>query len=161
MAKTKWFYFRNLKDKECFMTSMPETYRGKDEYEELGQTEGLAAYRKSTQAYLRKMLKPGTEVNTILTHVSSSGMTRHYRVFIVHKGEIRDITKSVADAAGFSTKEDGRWHIVVGGCGFDGGFEIVHNLGYALWPNGTKKPHGTRNGEPDHSGGYALSHRSL
>jgi hypothetical protein len=29
----------------------------------------------------------------------------------------------------------------------------------ALWPNGTDTPHGTRNGEPDTNGGYALKHR--
>ena len=49
----------------------------------------------------------------------------------------------------------------VGGCGFCGGFDIVQALGYALWPKGTKKPHGTRNGEPDTCGGYALTHCNL
>jgi hypothetical protein len=36
------------------------------------------------------------------------------------------------------------------------GFAAVYNLGYALWPNGTPEPHGTRNGVPDRDGGYAL-----
>ena len=46
--------------------------------------------------------------------------------------------------------------LVVGGCGFDAGFEVVYNLGSLLWPNGTPEPHGTRNREPDSTGGYAL-----
>lgn len=49
--------------------------------------------------------------------------------------------------------------IKVGGCGMDMGFKLVYALGYALWPNGTRKPHSTRNGEPDHAGGWALKHR--
>jgi hypothetical protein len=49
--------------------------------------------------------------------------------------------------------------IVVGGCGMDMGFHLVYNLGATLWPKGTEKPHGTRNGEPDTSGGYALKSR--
>lgn len=51
--------------------------------------------------------------------------------------------------------------IRVGGCGMDMGFNLVYNLGATLWPKGTKKPHGTRNGEPDTAGGYALKHRWL
>jgi hypothetical protein len=51
--------------------------------------------------------------------------------------------------------------ITIGGCGMDMGFELVYQLGYALWPNGTPAPHGTRNGEPDTNGGYALRQRWL
>jgi hypothetical protein len=40
-------------------------------------------------------------------------------------------------------------------------FAAVYNLGRTLWPNGTDKPHGTRNGTPDTDGGYALKNRSL
>jgi hypothetical protein len=49
--------------------------------------------------------------------------------------------------------------IKIGGCGMDMGFDLVYSLGATLWPNGTRKPHGTRNGEPDSAGGYALNHR--
>ena len=49
----------------------------------------------------------------------------------------------------------------VSGCGMDMGFHVVYNLGYALWPDGTPEPHGTRNGAPDSDGGYALKHRWL
>ena len=48
--------------------------------------------------------------------------------------------------------------IVCGGCGMDMGFELVYTLGLTLWPNGTPKPHGKRNGQPDRDGGYALKH---
>ena len=51
--------------------------------------------------------------------------------------------------------------VVITGCGMDMGFELVYRLGMALWPDGTKEPHGTRNGEPDSHGGYALKHQWL
>ena len=47
------------------------------------------------------------------------------------------------------------------GGGMDMGFKAVYSLGRSLWPNGTPEPHGTRNGEPDSCGGYALNQRWL
>ncbi len=54
---------------------------------------------------------------------------------------------------GWDDKQSG---IRIRGCGMDMGFEIVYRLGNRLWPEGTPKPHGTRNGQPDCYGGYAL-----
>ena len=45
--------------------------------------------------------------------------------------------------------------------GMDMGFAVVYDLGLSLWPAGTPAPHGTRNGEPDANGGYALKHSWL
>ena len=119
--------------------------------------------RKRHAAYagqqLRKMLKPGATVYTVLRHVSSSGMTRRIDLYTVRKGEIAYLSGYAANLMGYTLHKDGG--IVVQGCGMDMGFELVYNLGAYLWPNGTKKPHGTRNGEPDTAGGYALKHRWL
>lgn len=73
---------------------------------------------------------------------------------------IRSIGWLAAKAAGYSWDTD-RQGIRMGGCGMDMGFQAVYSLGAALWPNGTKRAHGMRNGEPDHAGGYALKHRWL
>lgn len=54
-----------------------------------------------------------------------------------------------------------RQGIKIGGAGMDMGFALVYNLGRTMWPKGTKKPHGTRNGVPDGDGGYALAHAWL
>lgn len=70
---------------------------------------------------------------------------------------IQDISGLAADAT--SNGWDDRGGVRVGGCGMDMGFHIVYTLGHAMWPNGTRKPHGTRNGEPDTAGGYALKHK--
>lgn len=148
--------------------------------------------RAEAQAELRKILKPGMIVYTILRHVSASGMSRVIDVAIpykryeneypykpegeaeykgqrdydakpkkVFKGlEIRSIGFLACKAMGDTWDRD-RYGIKVGGCGMDMGFHVVYNLGYNLWPKGTKKPHGTRNGEPDRDGGYALNHKWL
>lgn len=72
---------------------------------------------------------------------------------------LRSISGLAADLLGY--KWDDRGGLKIGGCGMDMGFHAVYGLGSMLWPNGTKKPHSSRNGEPDRAGGYALKHRWL
>ena len=109
---------------------------------------------------LETLLKPGTTVYTSLRHVSASGMTRWIDVFVSDGGTIRNITGHVCDAADM-TYCTRRHSLKIGGCGMDMGFQVVYNLGLSLWPAGTPEPHGTRNGEPDTNGGYALKHSWL
>jgi len=109
-------------------------------------------------------LQPGETLYTVLRHVSASGMSRRVSLLRVtcEEGEphIQDFTYAAAKALGYRLS-DRREGMTVCGCGFDAGFEIVYNLGSALWPNGTPEPHGHRNGKPDSSGGYALRHSWL
>jgi len=122
----------------------------------LTRKEGEAATREQAKKHLRKILKPGMTVYTILNHVSASGMSRSISLAIGGKnGEIEKLDYWVAKAKGekIDQKHGG---LKAGGCGMDMGFDLVYCLGQMLWPNGTKKPHGTRNGAPDKAGGYAL-----
>ena len=123
------------------------------------QTKKAIAERETHREILRKLLKPGQTVWTLIRSVAPSGMSRKVSVFIVDEGRIRDISWNAAHAIGYSVNE--HHEVRVHGCGFDAGYEIVHNLGAALWPNGTDKPHGVRNGQPDSTGGYALKHDRL
>lgn len=130
-----------------------------------------AAEREEARQYLLEFLQPNKTVYTNVVHVARSGMSRRVQVLVALTGSadhrsggdreyIRDITFLVAKACGMRRSEtDGA--IVVGGCGFDAGFHIVYSLGQTLWPNGTPEPHGTRNGEPDRAGGYALKHSRI
>lgn len=108
--------------------------------------------------YLHKVLKPGSEVLTVLRNVSRSGMSRRIDLYTVHKGEIVYLSHTAAVVMGLPSPNNG---IKVGGCGMDMGFHLVYNLGATMWPKGTPKPHGTRNGEPDSDGGCALKHAWL
>ena len=122
----------------------------------LSQKEGKAKQKAYAIRNLRLSLDPKDTIYTVLRHVSASGMSRRLDVFIMFDNEPHRITNSVAYATGYQLK-DGQ--IVVGGCGTDAGFSVVYSLGCALWPEGTPVPHGTRNGQPDSDGGYALKHR--
>ena len=107
---------------------------------------------------LERLLKPGTIVYTVLRHVSRSGLQRSIQLKVVEDGDIVDISRPTAVVldASLDAKRGG---IKVSGCGMDIGYALVHALGMVLWPQGTPKPHGTRNGGPDSFGGYALKHR--
>lgn len=85
---------------------------------------------------LRKWLKPGDTVYTVLDRVSRSGMSRDIRVVLLacENGQAVDMhpNHAVACVLGYprATRGDG---MRVGGCGMDMGFHIVHSLGYALF----------------------------
>ena len=148
--------------------------------------------RDEARAELRKLVKPGQTIYTILRHCSASGMMRVIDLVIplkrydneypalpvelqTYPGQkdfdatpkkkfkgvyLRSIGYLAAKATE-STWDRDRQGVKRGGCGMDMGFNLVYSLGNALWPNGTKKPHSTRNGEPDTNGGYALKHSWL
>lgn len=193
-----------------------------------------AADRADACAELRKLLKPGDTVYTVLKHCSSSGMMRVIDLVIPYtrtdtatvrataktlkigaegyhvardmprafsagkvaafdadtvtfeyeaaahapaaretvardvvslyqkatRPAIRSIAWLASRATGYTLDRD-RGGLKMGGCGMDMGFQAVYSLGRAMWPNGTPKPHGTRNGDPDRDGGYALKHTWL
>lgn len=89
------------------------------------------------------------------------GVTQHHPtsgvqlVKITKTPAIRSIGWLAAKALDYRHDAD-RAGIAIGGGGMDMGFQLVYNLGRTLWPKGTKKPHGTRNGVPDRDGGYAI-----
>ncbi len=102
----------------------------------------MAKYSKAeveeARAKLRDWLKPGDTVYTVIDHVSRSGMSRNIRVVVLKadgKGKepvALHPNHSVAVVLGYGRAKRGDG-LVVGGCGMDMGFHIVHSLGYALW----------------------------
>lgn len=126
--------------------------------------------RDEARNKLRELLKPGDVVYTTSRHTSTSGMMRVIDLFIYRDNEPQRITWDVCKATGFAynNKHEG---CRVDGCGMDAGFEVVYNLGCALWPNGyTCTGKGCRsndhsNGDRDYTphthreSGYALKQR--
>jgi len=104
---------------------------------------------------LHELLKPGDTILCVLRHVSKSGMSRRIDFYTQN---LDYLSHSFAVVRGDAEPKNG---LRVDGCGMDMGFSVVYSLGYKLWPEGTDTPHGTRNGEPDSNGGYALKHRWL
>ena len=128
--------------------------------------------RDEAVSELHQLLKPGDTVQTILRHVSRSGMTRTISPII--NGRNRSYV--VAAALDYKT-DDKRDGIKIGGCGMDMGFHLVYNLSRTLWPKGYQccgDEDGRRCRSNDHSngdrsynphihedGGYALNQEWL
>ena len=142
---------------EVFQTTNPERHK---DCTKLTKQAGALARRDYCRAELRKLLKPGSIVYTILRSVSASGISRRISVCAVIDGEIRNLDWLAADATGWNVSAKGEG-LSVTGCGMDMGFHVVYELGAAMWPDGTPEAHGHRNGQPDTSGGYALRHSWL
>lgn len=138
-----------------FITSNPEYHKSA---KKLTAKAGKELHRAQRVEILRNLIKPGQTVYTQIVSVSKTGMSRVIRLHIVDDGKIVGITGYAATVLGWSGDADG---LKVTGCGMDMGFHTVYCLGQSLWPQGTPEPHGSRNGAPDSSGGYALKHEWL
>lgn len=92
------------------------------------------AERQEAIRELREMLPPGTEIRTILRHVSRSGMQRQISLHVLRDGELRNITGMVGTVLGYKWGDyDG---LKVSGAGMDMGFHVVYNLSRTLYPHG-------------------------
>jgi exosome complex RNA-binding protein Csl4 len=135
-----------------FQISIPDIIKcNKKEY--------LEIRKESAKRFLLSVLKPGDTVYGSVLNVSRSGMSRNMKLYTVQDGEMLNITWHVAQLAGEALDKNDC--LRVGGCGMDMVFATVYNLGLRLWPDGTPEPHGSRNGELDYDGGYALKHSHL
>jgi hypothetical protein len=100
--------------------------------------------RAEALADLRKLIKPGDTLYTILRNRSRSGMMRAIDVYMflpdLRRGhKPRSIVKlwlsfNVARATGY-TFSKAHESIAVGGCGFDAGFQVVYDLSRLLFPD--------------------------
>jgi len=152
-------HFKNPKFYRATNGDVYESYDGtpwQPDHVAITRKEGEAAQKAEAIKFLKKTLKPGATVYTILNHCSTSGMSRCISLAYGQKnGEILKLDFWVSRAFGerIDNKHGG---LKVVGCGMDMGFHLVYRLGRVMWPKGTAKPHGSRNGTPDMDGGYAL-----
>lgn len=131
-----------------------------DNAKRLTVAEGKRRLAEESRARLLAILKPGDTVQCVLRHVSRSGMYRIIDFCKAEGGELVYLSGYMRNLGiGDRPRNRSGDGIGVSGCGMDMGFSCVYNLGHLLWPEGTDAPHGSRNGEPDSCGGYALKHR--
>ena len=127
--------------------------------------------QEAAKVNLRNMLSPGDTIQTVLKHVSRSGMYRVIDLYVIKDNQPLRISGYASDLLeGYDRRHEG---CKASGCGMDMGFAIVHELGYALWPDGfecvgDKCPsndhfNGDQDRTPHHhtSGGYAIRQRWL
>lgn len=149
MAKNQ--YYVQTPTGEVFRTSFPEYHQ---ECTILKNSEGARIYEEQVRRDLLKFIKPGQTIYCTLRSVSSSGMSRRISLHTISGDRLVSLDYAASTLTGRKLSDKGG--IVCSGCGMDMGFDLVYSLGYALWPNGTEEAHSSRNGEPDHAGGYAL-----
>lgn len=119
------------------------------------ESKATTEFRESLES-LRKWIKPGDTVYTILDHVSASGMSRAIRVVIPYvdpdrstivAGEVGNQVKPAVDFVhpNFAVgkvlglrhwKRNGHYQdaLIMGGCGMDMGFSLVYHLSSVLYP---------------------------
>lgn len=108
--------------------------------------------RQQAIEMLRKIFPKGATVNTIVRHVSRSGMQRAISVLDVDSetGRVYEISGLVARALELHLHPTERG-VKMNGCGMDMAWEIVYRLGHALY--------GDELGY--HDSGYILHHNSV
>lgn len=81
---------------------------------------------------LRKWIKPGDTVYTVLKHVSRSGMYRAIDLFVIHDNRPVRVSGWASDLLeGYDNRHEA---CRASGCGMDMGFHLVYNLSYLLFP---------------------------
>lgn len=94
---------------------------------------------------LKDWVKPDTQIYTILRHVSRSGMSRQISFVMFQDNQPLYLNYHIGRLFGLKYgKHDG---LIIGGCGMDMGYHIVHNLSVELF---------SRDGEYDHDAAYTL-----
>lgn len=129
---------------------------------------------KQVRRELKKMLKPGDTVYTILRHCSSSGMSRRISLIAMVKGKPVNLDWW-AERLGIAKRHRDKDGLSVGGCGMDMGFHLAYSLGSGMYPHGVNcagegrcRSNDHVNGSRDYDrkkkhndGGYAFQHSWL
>lgn len=85
--------------------------------------------------FLRKFLRKGTTIYTVLRHVSASGTSRFIDLYVVKQNEPIRLTWSASVMLEWTYSRQ-REALRVNGCGTDVGFQAVHTLGEIVLGNG-------------------------
>jgi len=93
---------------------------------------------------LLRWLKEGDTILTLCNHVSSSGMTRRIKCYIIKDNRLLNISYAVSKVMEWPLNDKG---LKISGCGMDMGFHVVYSLSSVLF----KK-------ESDKDAGYSLRH---
>ena len=124
-----WAVYDSISGTRFYVTSELAARKAADKWNAGQMPDKVERYFQAAR-YLKELLRPGDTVQTILRHVSRSGMMRH--ISVTFKGE--DITWQVAALLDEKRANDGG--IKVGGCGMDMGFHLVSGMSAKLFPDG-------------------------
>ena len=100
----------------------------------MGYCRTMKAEKKDAIEYLKKNLKKGDTLFTIVTKVAPSGMSRRIKVLDIKDGNPSYWSYYVSKALGYKLKDDGS--LLVQGCGMDMGFHLIYTLSSKLYEDG-------------------------
>lgn len=84
---------------------------------------------------IKKIVKKGNTIYTVLRHVSKSGMFRRISCYVIKGNKPLYLDYYISDILS-SVKLTDKQGLGVSGCGMDMGFSIVYDLSWALFcPN--------------------------
>lgn len=131
MSKRDTYYMQDKATGNVIQTNNPQFWK---EYEQLPRAKGAEIYRQQYLADLRKQLKPGDKVYSVVRSVSGSGMSRALDLYYIRDNQLRRITHAVAVVTGWPQNDHGE--LKVSGCGMDMCFHTVYTLSHYLFPDG-------------------------
>ena len=107
--------------------------------------DSTTAKQLEAKKWLKQYIKPTTTLIINMTKVSSSGMTRRMKVYLVNKnsGRLQNITYWIADLTGINENDDG---LKVGGCGMDMTFWLADYITSYLFNKKAVKTFGGNGG---------------
>lgn len=97
------------------------------------------AEREESIDQLREWFKPGDTIYTVCRSVSASGMSGTYSLVFFRDGSPRHPNYHAAAVTAHTLTRDrttGSDALRVSGCGFDRAYQIVYDLGRALYGDG-------------------------
>lgn len=97
--------------------------------------------RDAARAALRELFPIGSTVSTKLLHVSRSGMLRSFAVLVSEAGEVRDVSRMVAEVIGAKIHKP-TGGVAMGGYGMDQGYTLAYSLGRALYSDALEAERG-------------------
>jgi hypothetical protein len=103
--------------------------------------------KQDSRAYLREMLKPGDKLVMFMPHVSRSGMTRHFIVFIQNEKGLMPVSYEINALLEYKApKYNGYERVKVGGCGMDMSFWLAYTITNLLYDKEESEPEGLLTG---------------
>lgn len=96
----------------------------------------LEKQKQNATDSLKRMLKAGDTVYTVLRHVSASGMTRHIDLYVMKDNKPVYLSGFASQVLEYKRADKGNYALIVGGCGMDMGFHLVYTLSRKLFNDG-------------------------
>jgi hypothetical protein len=106
----------------------------RSDYVQISKAKFMELNEKQSKTRLKKLIKRGDNITTLIRNVSTSGMSREIIVLIARGKEVKNISYDVSQLLDW--KRGNNEGVIVSGCGMDMAFHLVYSLGSMLFNDG-------------------------